>query len=472
MRTIRTTIIIPVIIIAITLPLIFFISCTKNTTSGLIIITEVPGKLQNMNFETGNNWRYLPQAQLVSIDPDDPEEPPVLLTGEFYSACSPSVSFDGRFVLFAAQQKQDDPWNIWEMNLGNLKVRKVISSAENCTDPAYLPDNRLLFSKLIPDDTLKSGHSLYTSNLDGSDQRRITFNPGTYFASAVLNDGRILTICRELYPEQGKELYLVLRPDGTKAELFFRSNDDKIVLCRARETQEGKIVFIESAGGGDNLVSIRYNRPLHSAAGLSNEINGQFRSVCPMNSGIMLVSLRKPEVERYAIYRFDPSTGSIGEALYATPDYDLLDAVAAEEHSIPRKLPSEVDMLVKTGLLLCQDINVLDPMMKSDRKASKIEVLGLNESYGRVDVEPDGSFYIKAMADTPFRLRSLDEKGNVIQGPCAWMSLRPNERRGCVGCHEDMEMAPENRVPLSVRKSPVKLPVHVEKIKEKTVELE
>jgi hypothetical protein len=52
------------------------------------------------------------------------------------------------------------------------------------------------------------------------------------------------------------------------------------------------------------------------------------------------------------------------------------------------------------------------------------------------------------------------------------MWLRPNERRGCVGCHEDHELVPDNRVPLSVKKPPVKIPVHVVKVKEKTVELE
>jgi hypothetical protein len=41
-----------------------------------------------------------------------------------------------------------------------------------------------------------------------------------------------------------------------------------------------------------------------------------------------------------------------------------------------------------------------------------------------------------------------------------------------VGCHEFPELAPENRVPLSVKKDPVSMPVHVSKITEKEVELE
>jgi hypothetical protein len=41
-----------------------------------------------------------------------------------------------------------------------------------------------------------------------------------------------------------------------------------------------------------------------------------------------------------------------------------------------------------------------------------------------------------------------------------------------VGCHEDPEMVPENRIPLAVKKPPVLIPVHLTEIKEKTVELE
>jgi len=36
--------------------------------------------------------------------------------------------------------------------------------------------------------------------------------------------------------------------------------------------------------------------------------------------------------------------------------------------------------------------------------------------------------------------------------------LRPNERRGCVGCHQGNEMVPDNHQPLSVLKDPIEIP--------------
>jgi len=475
----RKTIILFSTLIAIGLFGFILVSFRDKSLKGMIILTQASGKFQDINYVTIDSMSYIPHTRIVVVNPDKPSESIKVLTVSFYSARAPEISCDSKYMLFAGQQKQGDPWQIWEMNLKNSKTRQIISSGENCIDPAYLPGGRLVFSKLTANDSLKAGHSLYTCNLDGSDIRRITFNPHTYFASTVLNDGRILTISRQIYPYQANPVYMVLRPDGTKAEMFYEGIEGKILTSRGWETTNGKIVFTESDNGnqeGGNLISISYNRPLHTRTILTSEIKGYFHNVFPLHSGRLLVSYRKSEADRYALYEFDPETKALGKAVYANADYDILEAVVVEEHTRPRKLPSEVDMHVKTGLLLCQDINILDPRVQNNtssrKKAGKIEIIGLNSSLGIVEVEEDGSFYLKALADTPFRVQTLDENGKVINGPCEWMWLRPNERRGCVGCHEDHELVPDNRVPLSVKKPPVKIPVHVVKVKEKTVELE
>ncbi len=99
-------------------------------------------------------------------------------------------------------------------------------------------------------------------------------------------------------------------------------------------------------------------------------------------------------------------------------------------------------------------------------------MLGIDTTYGIVEVEEDGSFQLKVMADTPFRIRTLDKDDKTVHGPCSWLWLRPNERRGCIGCHEDPEMVPDNIASLAIRKPPVIIPVHITGIKEKIVELE
>lgn len=446
---------------------------------GMIIFTQVAGMPQDINYITGDSWRYISQTRIMVLDPDKPGGSIKVLTEGYFSARSPEISCDGKFILFAAQKKQNDPWQICEMNLADLKIRQITSSLENCTDPAYLPGGRLVFSKISVNDTLKAGHSLYTSNLDGSNLKRITFNPHIYFASTVLKDGRVLTISRQLYPDQGDPVLIILRTDGTKAELFYKGIEGSELFSREWETSNGKIVFIESDKGsmqGGKVISINYNRPLHSRVNLTSGIKGDFYTVFPLPSGSLLVSYRPSESDRYALYEFDPENKVLGKAIYSDPDYDVLEAVVVEKHERPKKIPSEVDMGVKTGLLLCQDINVLDiqsaGFASAFKKASKIEVIGIDSSLGVVQVEKDGSFYLKVIADKPFQIQTLDENDHVLNKPCGWIWIRPNERRGCVGCHEDHEQVPENRVPLAVKNLPVGVPVHIIKVKEKKVSLE
>lgn len=446
---------------------------------GMIVFTQVAGKVQDINYITGDSWRYIPQARIVALDPDKPGGSLKVLTEGYFSARSPEISCDGKCLLFAAQQKQNDPWQIWEMNLEDSKIRRVTSSLENCIDPAYLPGGRLVFSKLTINDTVNTGHSLYTCNLDGSNIKQITFNPHTYFASTVLKDGRVLTISRQLYPDQEDPILLILRPDGTKAEMFYKGMAGSALFSRGWETMNGKIVFIESDKGSKergNLVSINYNRPLYTRVNLTSEIKGDFRTVFPLQSGRLLVSYRPTEAYRYALYEFDPENKVLGQPVYNNTDYDALEAVVVEKHTRPKKLPSEVDMGVKTGLLLCQDINVFEMQSSGNGssfpKACKIEVLGIDSTLGVVRVEKDGSFYLKVIADTPFQIQTIDEDGRILHGPCGWIWLRPNERRGCVGCHEDPELVPDNRLSLSVKKPPVIIPVHISDVKEKEISLE
>jgi hypothetical protein len=292
----------------------------------------------------------------------------------------------------------------------------------------------------------------------------------------VLSDGRVLTIGKQVFPSAGQAMIMVMRPDGTKSDLFYNTSNECRLEGPARETADGKLVFVESVNSTSkgSLISVSYNRPLHSRIDLTSGIEGEFNAVYPQKSGIFLVSYRKSDAERFSLCEFDPSTRTVGKVIYADKEYDVLDAVVTGIHDRPKKLPSEVDMGVKTGLLLCQDINFMNHDSQNSRasRASRIEIVGIDSSLGIADVKEDGSFYLKIIADKPFRIQTVDQNGNVLNSPSGWIWLRPNERRGCVGCHEDREIVPDNRVPLAVRTSPVNVPIHINKVVEKKVSLE
>jgi len=129
----------------------------------------------------------------------------------------------------------------------------------------------------------------------------------------------------------------------------------------------------------------------------------------------------------------------------------------------PRILPSAVNRENPTGLLMSQDINhsqlPANHLVSGDTLADRIMVYGLDGLLGEVEVEDDGSFYVKLDADTPFRMETLNAQGGTIRGSSDWIYLRPNERRACVGCHADPELAPRNIQPMAVKNPPVELSV-------------
>ena len=450
----------------------------KTIRPGMLIATQAKISLRTRKSEFADPVRYPADARIIAFYPGRPGSVKIL-TEDFHSAAFPEISYAGTHILFTGQKNSGDPWQIWEMNLKNLKYRQIIESIEDCTDPAYLPGGRLVYSKLTVNDTVLAAHCLYTANLDGSDKRQITFSPCDNFSTLVMKDGRLLTVSRQLVPVKNDAKLMVMRPDGTKADMFYMKKGSSIVVSNPRETGDGKIVFIESYGDSDNggsLAGISYNRPLHSHIDFSSGNTEMFLSVLPLTTDKYIISCRETDTAKFTLYEYDPVKKHPGEIVLSDPEFDILDVVQAKEHERPKKLPSEVDMQVKTGLLLCQDINftgyTAETSSPDGRKAQMIEVLGIDTTYGIIPVEGDGSFQLKVLSDKPFMIRTLDGKGNSVSDPCSWLWLRPNERRGCVGCHEDPELAPVNRVSQAIKKPPVTIPVNVTAVKEKIVELE
>jgi hypothetical protein len=464
----RIRVIIILTIISFGFSIIFLSSCKKKADEGMIIFTQIYGKLQDINVSYAETAGQKIQSKIAALNRDQSGMQPHVLTEGFYSARSPEISFDAARMLFSAQQKKDDQWQIWEMDLTSLKSTQVTALPENCFDPAYLPNGRVIFSRQ---------RTMFSCNPDGSDIRQVTYNPYSYSAPTVLQDGRVLALSKQLNTDKGEAVFMVLRPDGTKNQLFYKGSEYYHPGTRGWETASGRIIFIEAARGkadGGNLVSINYNRPLHSIDNLSSGMDGSFSSVFPLKSGKFMVSYRKSDSERYGLYEFDPENKVLGQVVFDSKDFDIAEVVAVEIHERPKKLPSEVDMGVKTGLLLCQDVAFHDVNTSMSVKipgAYKIRITGKDSTLGEIDPEKDGSFYLKVIADTPFQIQTIDQNGNITC-TCDWIYLRPNERRGCIGCHEDPEIVPENKVPMAVRQAPVNIPVHINKVVEKKVSLE
>lgn len=408
-------------------------------------------------------------SDLLVCDPEGHGEPVSLLPAEFYRIGSPEVSYDGQKVLFEGKRGPGDPWQIWEFDLAEEKLSRVTNLEADCRHPAYLPGDRVVYGRFEKTGSLPGYHVLETCGLGGEGREQITFAPVDFSHPTVLKDGRVLVVSRQVYPDEKPPQLMVMRPDGTKSELFYASQRGMIRAQRACETEEGTVVFLESSKDGRHeagLSSVAYSRPMGGQQDLSKGLNGDVLSARLNSEEGLLLSYRSEEGEPFGIYSYDPGHEDPLKPVYNEAGVQALEAVTIRPRKRPKKLPSEVNREMGTALLMCQDANLegfthpgsSTEEEKDKRKAVSIELLGTGGALGTARLENDGSVYLKVAADVPFRIQTLDSSGSTISGPSSWISLRPNERRGCVGCHAGHERVPENRQPLAVRKEPVQIP--------------
>ncbi|MBR9999906.1 MAG: PD40 domain-containing protein [Cyclobacteriaceae bacterium] len=444
---------------------IFWFSPEQPLKEGMLIVTAVPSGIDLHQDDMGYDRRYIPEAQIIAVDIQSPQKETILLTDGFYSARSPEVSFNGREMVFSGQKEMNDTWQIYVKDLATLQVRQITHCPVNCTDPAWLPDGRIAFSRFSEEDATGQVHVLYACFPDGSSKERLTYHPNSDISSSVTHDGRILVLSEQKYPSTGQMQILALRVDGTKSELYYKSENGGIPCSRGWESADGRIFFIEKQEGKSGrrkLVSVDHGHPLSSREDLSLNEKGSFFSVFPISGKELCLSYRSENQSTYGLYLFDTENKNIRDELYINPEFHLIEPVIVRERKVPMKLPPVVDSSATKGTLLCHDSDLsminAEEVTPEENKTHKVQVLGLDGMLGEVKVEEDGSFYVEIDADMPVRFLTLNSKGEILRGPSAWVWVRPNERRSCIGCHEDRELAPENRVPDALYSGMVSLP--------------
>ncbi|MCK5279305.1 MAG: hypothetical protein KAK04_12215, partial [Cyclobacteriaceae bacterium] len=337
---------------------------------------------------------------------------------------------------------------IWKLNLRDKSVMKITDSRTNCTDPTWLPDGKIAYSKLVTDDKALKYHALFTIGQNGCCEERISFQPHEDLNASVMNDGRILFASKQVFPENGPLKYLAMRPDGTKAELFYLPENEEKSLGKASDNFNGKVLFSESG----NLISIMFSRPLHTNNTLRANDLGLIQSVFFIGNEDVLISIKKSNERSFGLMIVDISKSDSENFYFNNSEYHAIEPIIVMLRSIPKKLPSRVNASVESGYFICMDSE--NSEIEIDGETSKVQVLGMTKVLGETAVEDDGSFYLELIADRPVRFQTLNDSGEILRGPSSWMWVRPNERRGCVGCHENREIAPGNAVPKAIEKAP------------------
>ena len=137
-----------------------------------------------------------------------------------------------------------------------------------------------------------------------------------------------------------------------------------------------------------------------------------------------------------------------------------MEAVPVAAHEPPRWYWSTLNPELQRGYFICLDSYLAEGRSsREDRREARassgltLDAATQKESVlGEAPIEEDGSFYIAVPPDQPVRFEVLDAAGRVVRAQRSWIWARSGEEHGCVGCHEDHAVAPENRWPMALRR--------------------
>ncbi len=422
-----------------------------------------------------------------------------VLTPDFHAARDPEVSFDGKRILFAGRRSPGDRWQIFEMNADGSGVRRITSEPMDCRQPIY----QSYFYVITADEPwqqisfvgLRPGHepALYSTRLDGTALRRLTFNPYGATDPFLMLDGRMIFSSRQSHrlepgPKDRAPLFGV-NVDGTDYAIY-TGNQGAAWKWSPAATAGGLVVFVENDQPRPDragwLAAVTVRRPLHSYRRLTKPGDGLYRTPAPLPDGSVLAARKGPEDgATYAIVRFDPATGAVRE-IFDAAGYDDIQPRLLAARPVPDGRSSVVNEQDPTGILYCLNVNVSDLGPGDGWKpglAKRLRVIeGLprpaGESgfppparrvLGEIPIEEDGSFNIRVPANVPIQLQLIDEHGLALRS-CEWIWVKNKEPRGCIGCHEDGELTPENRMVQAVTKPSVRLTLPPERRRRVTFE--
>ncbi|MBE2216304.1 MAG: hypothetical protein IAE82_20695 [Opitutaceae bacterium] len=445
-----------------------------------IVVTQVPAD----SIARGDLYEG---ARLIVVTPDGRARP---LSEGFASACDPDVSFDGQRVLFAGRRSTDDRWRIWEIGIDgqglraispdNLDARSAIHVSTLFTLDSPKPWFTTVFvGREATTDGPATPWNLYNIRLEGGEVRRLTFNHGSNVDPFQTNDGRVL-YAAERSPQEPGEAALrmslfAIHMEGADNELYGGARGARFQRMPCA-TERGLVVFVESTAptvdGSGQLACVEQRRPHVTYRPLTTDPAHRFLHPAPLRDNQVLVA-RRPAADAgtWGVFAFDADSGRC-DPLVDDPQYHEMQAVVVAPRRQPDGHSTVVTVADTTGAFYGLNCYTADPARAAGTKPGEVKRIRFLESVttppqsganlsglvprriiGEAPVESDGSFNVVVPADTPLLLQTLDERGLAL-GTCGWVWVKPKESRGCIGCHEDPELVPENNYVQALRRLP------------------
>lgn len=371
-----------------------------------------------------------------------------LLPG-FAASADPTVSFDGKRVLFAGKQKAGDHWQIWEVALDvttpAAAPRRVTSCADDCVRPFYLPEDRVVYAK-------KSAGRfvIEAANRAAGKTVQLTYGPGNFLPTDVLRDGRILFEATYPLETHGTpELYTVYS-DGSGVESY--RCDHGTARYSGKQAASGDIVFASSPGlarfTSARAEEVRVPAPPGEYAG----------DIAEAPSGDWLLAWRNGKTP-FQLMWWRPGAGALRSAAGesdSNSNSDVIEPTLVVARTVPKRHPSGLHDWPHANLLCLNAYTSKYKFAAGSIHSVRLytrDSAGTAKLLGAAPVERDGSFFLQVATDQPLQIELLDSSGKTLKRQAGWFWMRAGEQRACVGCHAGPETAPENAVPMILLKS-------------------
>ena len=316
--------------------------------------------------------------------------------------------------------------------------------------------------------------------------RQLTYNLSSDFDPWMMDDGRLLFSawqrCSFERGVLGQVSLFGVNIDGTDYAAFASLDEGKRIKHMPCTTPAGLAVFVETDrapwDGAGQLGRILLRRPLHTYAPLTRDASQLFHSPSPLPDGDILVSRRSADgSDTHGVWRLDPETGET-RLVFDDPGFHDIQSCEVAPRKEPDGRSSVVTESDAYSQLYCLDVyntdlppsramlpgtakrvRILegiprqldttaptqDTLVEAGEKNGRVWIpqLALRRILGEADVAQDGSFHLQLPANTPLQLQLIDDNGVALRS-CGWIWAKNHEPRGCIGCHEDGEITPDN----------------------------
>ncbi len=429
------------------------------------------------------------------------------------------VSYDGTRLLFARSTMDPDPWfHVYEINADGGGLRQLTFGPYHDVHPNYMPDGRVVFTTTrtgIRDEYHGyPANGLAVMNADGSDIHVIGLNIGRDAEPVVGDDGKILFTRLELFYSRMKTEWNLLSvfPDGRRAvtlygperrwQHIFIPGADAVAPPRHRGI---RIAQPQSWDGPEYLVNT-FKGPMIAGPGRHQErflwtnelwavttpvkIDGHTLLVAagqrslytepPKQKHLKLGDIDFMSSVDHALYWMDVETGRLTQ-IYNDPQMADFEARPLQPRTVPPVLPDSplTRSRAFSGTVYCSSAFITqDPHVKERGKFIRvvegIPTITRHQShadggiawrnhggavgrvFGTVPLAADGSFSLELPSDRLFHFQVLDGDRRVMGNELIWQYVRPQEIKGCVGCHESPDATPSlPSFPLAQKVAPV-----------------